>query len=251
MSGRTRPFAPSSSTGAAPSRPGTRSTSRAAVARLCRRRYAADPEHARAIAERIMAAEERRLEAPARGRRQRPARRDPGGGRRRHRPSGAQRAQAAYEEFWEPHTFTDADVLPLFTALRERGIKVGVLSNTIWSREYHEAVFARDGVLDLDRRGGLQLGDPARQAAPGRVRRGPARRGRRRPGGRRLRGDRPYEDVHGAQRAACARCSCRTRTSRRNSRCRSTSGPTPSSTRLARRRSTVRRPLARRPPTAP
>lgn len=55
----------------------------------------------------------------------------------------------AYYEFWEPHTLTDPDVGPLFTALRERGIKVGVLSNTIWPRAWHEGFFRRDGVLDL------------------------------------------------------------------------------------------------------
>jgi putative hydrolase of the HAD superfamily len=58
-------------------------------------------------------------------------------------------AQTAYEEFWEPHTFTDPDVPALFRGLRARGVRVGVLSNTIWSREYHDGVFARDGVLDL------------------------------------------------------------------------------------------------------
>jgi putative hydrolase of the HAD superfamily len=33
--------------------------------------------------------------------------------------------------------------------LRERGIKIGVLSNTLWPRTWHEEVFRRDGVLDL------------------------------------------------------------------------------------------------------
>ena len=58
-------------------------------------------------------------------------------------------ALAAYREFWEPHTFTDEQVKPLFGGLRERGVRVGVLSNTIWPREYHRGVFERDGVLDL------------------------------------------------------------------------------------------------------
>jgi putative hydrolase of the HAD superfamily len=58
-------------------------------------------------------------------------------------------ALAAYHAFWEPHTYIDPDAPKLFRALRDRDIKVGVLSNTIWPREYHEAVFARDGVLDL------------------------------------------------------------------------------------------------------
>jgi len=60
-----------------------------------------------------------------------------------------ERALAAYHEFWTPHTLIDPDVPPLLEALRERGIKVGVLSNTLWSRTYHEEVFRRDGVLDL------------------------------------------------------------------------------------------------------
>ena len=55
----------------------------------------------------------------------------------------------AYREFWEPHSLTDPDVLPLFSRLKVDGIRVGVLSNTIWPRDWHEAYFRRDGVLDL------------------------------------------------------------------------------------------------------
>jgi putative hydrolase of the HAD superfamily len=55
----------------------------------------------------------------------------------------------AYYEFWEPHTETDPEVRPLWEALRADGIKVGVLSNTIWPREWHRGFFERDGVLDL------------------------------------------------------------------------------------------------------
>ena len=55
----------------------------------------------------------------------------------------------AYREFWEPHTLTDPDVPALFEWLRSRDIRVGVLSNTVWPREWHEEFFARDGVLDL------------------------------------------------------------------------------------------------------
>lgn len=56
---------------------------------------------------------------------------------------------AAYYEFWAPHTLTDPEVAPLWEALRERGIKVGVLSNTIWPRAVHEGIFERDGVAHL------------------------------------------------------------------------------------------------------
>lgn len=58
-------------------------------------------------------------------------------------------ALAAYRRFWEPHTRTDPQVRPLWQGLRERGLKVGVLSNTIWSGDYHREIFERDGVLDL------------------------------------------------------------------------------------------------------
>ncbi len=66
-------------------------------------------------------------------------------------PTGPAHARGlqAYRQFWEPHTFTDDDVIPLLSALRERGVAVGVLSNTIWSRTEHEEVFRRDGVFDL------------------------------------------------------------------------------------------------------
>jgi putative hydrolase of the HAD superfamily len=164
-------------------------------------RYAPDAETARAIAERITAAEDaawKRLRGD--GGSARLAEILAEAGVDTDHPGHAA-AQAAYEEFWEPHTYTDADVRPLFAALRARGIKVGVLSNTIWSREYHEAVFARDGVLDLIDAAvysseiehakphpeafaaalrALDVDDPASAVYVG---------------------DRPYEDVHGAQRA--------------------------------------------------
>ena len=56
---------------------------------------------------------------------------------------------SAYYDFWEPHTATDPEVRPTWEALREQGIKVGVLSNTVWPRAWHRGFFERDGVLDL------------------------------------------------------------------------------------------------------
>ena len=55
----------------------------------------------------------------------------------------------AYREFWEPHTATDPDAPELFERLRSDGLRVGVLSNTVWPRAWHESFFERDGVLDL------------------------------------------------------------------------------------------------------
>src|ERR1700720_2209002 len=56
---------------------------------------------------------------------------------------------ASYFEAWDPHTLTDPDVPALFRELRRRGIKIGVLSNTMWPRSAHERIFMRDEVLDL------------------------------------------------------------------------------------------------------
>jgi len=56
---------------------------------------------------------------------------------------------STYFGWWEQHTYTDPDAAPLLAALRDRGIKVGVLSNTLWPRAEHERVFRRDGVLEL------------------------------------------------------------------------------------------------------
>jgi len=55
----------------------------------------------------------------------------------------------AYRSFWEPHTMTDPQVRQLWEGLHDNGIRVGVLSNTIWDRDYHRGIFQRDGVLDL------------------------------------------------------------------------------------------------------
>lgn len=54
-----------------------------------------------------------------------------------------------YHDWWEDHTHTDPQVPALFDALRQRGLRIGVLSNTIWPRAEHERYFRRDRVLDL------------------------------------------------------------------------------------------------------
>ncbi|MGL5808615.1 MAG: HAD family hydrolase [Nocardioides sp.] len=56
---------------------------------------------------------------------------------------------AEYYEFWESHTYTDPEVGPLFEDLRHRGLKVGVLSNTVWPAAAHTRIFERDGVAEL------------------------------------------------------------------------------------------------------
>src|SRR5262249_28241820 len=82
-------------------------------------------------------------------------------------PTGA--LVASYLREWEPHTFTDQEGITVLRQLRARRIKIGVLSNTLWPRSWHEDVFRRDGVLDLidgrseERRGGKEGGCQRRQ----------------------------------------------------------------------------------------
>lgn len=50
---------------------------------------------------------------------------------------------------WTAHTLADPDAVPLLTALRERGLRTGLLSNTHWPRAWHERWLDRDGLLGL------------------------------------------------------------------------------------------------------
>ena len=53
---------------------------------------------------------------------------------------------AAHAEEWEHATYLYPDAIDVLTALRTRGLKIGVLSNTAGTRARHEQIFARDGV---------------------------------------------------------------------------------------------------------
>ena len=55
----------------------------------------------------------------------------------------------AYRAFWDQATYTDPEVAPLVKGLRDKGLRVGILSSTPWPAAWHEEVLERDGVLDL------------------------------------------------------------------------------------------------------
>lgn len=59
------------------------------------------------------------------------------------------RALTAHLEAMTPDTVTDPQAAPLLIALRRRGIRTGLLSNTHWPRAWHEHWLDRDGILDL------------------------------------------------------------------------------------------------------
>jgi putative hydrolase of the HAD superfamily len=107
----------------------------------------------------------------------------------------------AYFEFWQPHTFTDPDARPMLEALRAAGLRVGVLSNTIWPREWHDGIFARDGVDHLLDGAVYTSEIPWTKPSPRAFGAAMEAIGVTDPGACVFVGDRLYDDVWGAQQA--------------------------------------------------
>jgi putative hydrolase of the HAD superfamily len=107
---------------------------------------------------------------------------------------------ATYYRAWEPHTLTDPDAAPLLRDLRTRGVKIGVLSNTMWPRSAHELVFGRDGVLSLIDGAVYSSEIPWTKPHPEAFRAAMAAVGVTDPGSCVFVGDRPYDDIYGAKR---------------------------------------------------
>jgi len=55
----------------------------------------------------------------------------------------------SYYAWWDAHTYTDPTARATLLALRERGLRIGILSNTLWPQVEHDRIFARDGIEDL------------------------------------------------------------------------------------------------------
>ncbi|MBO2446706.1 HAD family hydrolase [Actinomadura barringtoniae] len=106
---------------------------------------------------------------------------------------------ATQYETWTPHTFIDPDAIPLITGLRERGIKVGVLSNTMWTRDWHERIFDRDGVLGLLDGAVYSSEIPWTKPHANAFKAAMEAVGAEDPGSCVFVGDRPYDDIHGAK----------------------------------------------------
>jgi len=118
-------------------------------------------------------------------------------------PSGERhtRALAAYHAGWEPHTYADPDAADVMTAMRDRGLAVGVLSNTLWTRAFHEEVFARDGLLALIDGAVYSSELPWTKPHADAFTAAMAAVGVTDPAACVFVGDRPYDDIHGAKRA--------------------------------------------------
>ena len=106
---------------------------------------------------------------------------------------------AAFHAWWEPHTYLDPDVPELFAGLKQRRLRIGVLSNTIWPRDVHEQIFRRDGVLD-DIDGAVYTSDIAwTKPHPEAFRAALSAVGVDDPARAVFVGDRPFDDIHGAK----------------------------------------------------
>ncbi|MGO8884372.1 MAG: HAD family hydrolase [Streptosporangiaceae bacterium] len=108
---------------------------------------------------------------------------------------------ASYLRAWEPHTLTDPEAAAVLAHLRERGIRVGVLSNTMWPRSWHEDVFRRDGVLDLIDGAVYSSEIAATKPHADAFSAAMAAVGVTEPASCVFVGDRPFDDVHGAKSA--------------------------------------------------
>jgi putative hydrolase of the HAD superfamily len=109
-----------------------------------------------------------------------------------------ERAYRVYAAAMEFATVTDPQAPAMLRALRERGLRVGVLSNTTWSRVHHEQIFARDGVLELIDGGVYTSEIEFTKPHPAAFRAAMAAIGEREPGACVFVGDRLFDDIHGA-----------------------------------------------------
>jgi putative hydrolase of the HAD superfamily len=108
---------------------------------------------------------------------------------------------ASYFEAWEPHTLTDPDAGELLRQLRAAGIRIGVLSNTMWPRDVHQQFFVRDGIHELIDGAVYSSEIDWTKPHPEAFRAAMAAVGAGDPAACVFVGDRPYDDVYGAKQA--------------------------------------------------
>jgi len=108
-------------------------------------------------------------------------------------------AAVRHLDAWTPHVDHDPDAAPTLTALRERGLRIGLLSNTHWPRAFHEHFLQRDGLADLiDAR--LYTSEmPYQKPHPDAFAAALAAVGVDDPARAVFVGDRPFDDMSGAQ----------------------------------------------------
>ena len=110
-------------------------------------------------------------------------------------------AARAYLDAWAPHIEHDEEAAETLHALRSEGIRIALLSNTHWPRDYHERFLERDGLAELiDAR--VYTSELAyMKPHPSAFRSALEAVGVSNPGNAVFVGDRPWDDIFGARRA--------------------------------------------------
>ncbi len=110
-------------------------------------------------------------------------------------------AATHYLDAWTPHIRHEPDAADTLRALRRRGLRIGLLSNTHWPRAFHEHFLARDGLEGLiDARlytSELSVMKPHPEA----FRAALAAVGVEEPARAVFVGDRPFDDIFGAHQS--------------------------------------------------
>lgn len=110
-------------------------------------------------------------------------------------------AAVRHLDAWTPHIRHDADAAPVLAALRQRGLRIGLLSNTHWPRSFHERFLERDGLAELIDARMYTSEMPFMKPHPEAFRAALDALGVDDPSRAVFVGDRPYDDVLGARRA--------------------------------------------------
>src|SRR5690606_7788484 len=110
-------------------------------------------------------------------------------------------AEAIHAQEWEWATHLDPQAPAVLTALRERGIRIGVLSNTVWPRARHEHIFIRDGVHHLIDGAVYTSEIPWTKPHPKAFHAAMSAVGASDPARCVYVGDRPFDDIYGARQA--------------------------------------------------
>lgn len=110
-------------------------------------------------------------------------------------------AAGAHMNAWEPLISHDPDARFVLEELRDRSLRIGLISNTMWPRTFHERLLERDGLLNLiDVRfytSELEITKPHPEIFQSAL----AALGVVEPSRAVFVGDRPFDDIYGAKRA--------------------------------------------------
>jgi putative hydrolase of the HAD superfamily len=108
---------------------------------------------------------------------------------------------AIHAQEWEWATYLDQEAPAMLGALREREIRIGVLSNTVWPRSRHEQIFVRDGIDHLIDAAVYTCEIPWTKPHPMAFLAAMDAVGASDPARCVFVGDRPFDDIFGARRA--------------------------------------------------